>query len=793
MRDETGKPLSGSIGVTFTLYQDENGQAAVWQESQNVQLDSAGRYSALLGASNEAGLPLEIFSAGEARWLGIRPDGQAEQPRILLLSVAYALKAADTEMLGGKPASAFVLADSLYSSAQLASGTQVGSANSQRGSQILNWSADAVPLIQPHPATACTTITSDGTAQPNQIAYFNGACSIEGTSAILLPPTGIATASPGYNSNPLDLQASSWSGTSAITQDYQWMAESMGNSSNPSGSLNLLFGSNGSSPTETGLSIASNGGLTAPLGTFGGTATGAGAFLIPTGTATTITGFNSSPLEFEASVFNATLRTPVNYIFQWQAEPMGNNSTNTGATLNLLWGVTGLITETGLSVDRHGILTFASGQTFPGGSGTVTSVGETINSGSSSGIFAVTGSPVTASGTLNINLSGTSGGLPYFSSPTVLSSSGALTGIVRGGSPPTASEISGDGSTSGSNLLTVNGLNGKLLSGLATGLLKNTTSTGVPSIATYSDIVGLFSSCSGTQYLGYDGTCHSASGSGTVTSVGTASPITGGTITTTGTIGLMPCSTGQTLLWNGSWICGVPGSSTFSGTTDGIAYFSSPTNLTSTAAPSNGQILIGSTGNAPVLGTLTAGANISITNSPGSVTISAAGGGGGETLPFFVTAGARNGSPQAAVQNVTKLWGFLLPYNVTTTEITYQVITADNTANDYDIGIYSLGNLVVDIAPTPGTGLPGTTFAPSKGFHTLNWTQGSTALLAGRYYIAFTTNCKSTCATIGAVGSVISFAVNVSAGASSGGALPATMTPPADSWGTGIQPTVVIH
>ena len=119
VHDDTGKPLSGNLGITFALYKDANDQVAVWQENQNVRLDSAGHYSVLLGATNEGGLPLEIFSAGEARWLGVRPGGQAEQPRILFLSVAYALKAADTEMLGGRPASAYVLADSLSSSAQL--------------------------------------------------------------------------------------------------------------------------------------------------------------------------------------------------------------------------------------------------------------------------------------------------------------------------------------------------------------------------------------------------------------------------------------------------------------------------------------------------------------------------------------------------------------------------------------------------------------------------------------------------------------------------------------------------
>lgn len=43
--------------------------------------------------------------------------------------------------------------------------------------------------------------------------------------------------------------------------------------------------------------------------------------------------------------------------------------------------------------------------------------------------------------------------------------------------------------------------------------------------------------------------------------------------------------------------------------------------LTSLAAATNGQIPIGSTGADPVIATLTAGANITITNAPGSITI----------------------------------------------------------------------------------------------------------------------------------------------------------------------------
>jgi len=45
------------------------------------------------------------------RWLGVTINGGQEQPRVLLLSVPYALKAADAETIGGLPPSAFALAN----------------------------------------------------------------------------------------------------------------------------------------------------------------------------------------------------------------------------------------------------------------------------------------------------------------------------------------------------------------------------------------------------------------------------------------------------------------------------------------------------------------------------------------------------------------------------------------------------------------------------------------------------------------------------------------------------------
>jgi hypothetical protein len=59
------------------------------------------------------GLPLDLFSSGDARWLGRRFErtGEPEQARVLLTSVPYALKASDADTLGGRPPSAYLLAE----------------------------------------------------------------------------------------------------------------------------------------------------------------------------------------------------------------------------------------------------------------------------------------------------------------------------------------------------------------------------------------------------------------------------------------------------------------------------------------------------------------------------------------------------------------------------------------------------------------------------------------------------------------------------------------------------------
>lgn len=101
-----GQPRTGSIAVVFSLYDAQENGTLLWTETQQVQTDDRGRYTAYLGAVTP--VPQDVFSKEQARWLGVDVDGR-ELPRMMLVAVPYALRAADAETLGGKPLSSFVL------------------------------------------------------------------------------------------------------------------------------------------------------------------------------------------------------------------------------------------------------------------------------------------------------------------------------------------------------------------------------------------------------------------------------------------------------------------------------------------------------------------------------------------------------------------------------------------------------------------------------------------------------------------------------------------------------------
>src|SRR5207302_9809610 len=82
-------PASGTIGVIFSIYSDQTGGSALWQETQSVTLDAQGRYTVMLGDQTPSGLPMDIFASGSARWISVLPliDSEPEQARVQLSSV----------------------------------------------------------------------------------------------------------------------------------------------------------------------------------------------------------------------------------------------------------------------------------------------------------------------------------------------------------------------------------------------------------------------------------------------------------------------------------------------------------------------------------------------------------------------------------------------------------------------------------------------------------------------------------------------------------------------------------
>ena len=105
-----GALRTGTVLLVISLYDAKDDVAARWIEYQTVTLDPLGRYDVQFGSTRDVGLPPELFTSSTgAKWLGVAIANEAEQPRMMLLSVPYAIKAASADTLAGKPASDFVL------------------------------------------------------------------------------------------------------------------------------------------------------------------------------------------------------------------------------------------------------------------------------------------------------------------------------------------------------------------------------------------------------------------------------------------------------------------------------------------------------------------------------------------------------------------------------------------------------------------------------------------------------------------------------------------------------------
>jgi hypothetical protein len=278
VKDLNGSPLTGVVGITFALYSEQTGGASLWLETQNVTADSNGHYTALLGLTMPDGLPADLFTSEQAHWVGVQVSGQAEQPRVLLVSAPYALKAGDAETIGGLPPSAFMLAEPAAKSgtagaaAPAPTGTQgKASATSATATDVtttggtayylpmFNGTSTITDSVMFQVGTGSTAKIGINTTTPTTTLGVNGAATIGG---LTIPAEGTATAAAGTISHPLNLYSSVFnSGTGkAVNQTFTWQTEPAGNdTATPSGTLNLLFGSGSSGPAETGVNITSNG------------------------------------------------------------------------------------------------------------------------------------------------------------------------------------------------------------------------------------------------------------------------------------------------------------------------------------------------------------------------------------------------------------------------------------------------------------------------------------------------------------------------------------------------------
>ncbi len=136
-----GSPRTGPVSLILALYNTQADVAARWVEQQDVMLDATGVYSVQFGATMPDGLPADLFATeGGARWLGVavrETTGDVEQPRVMLVSVPYAAKAASAETLGGKSASDFVLSSTFRDDLRTVLQEEGVTANGEVGSEAV--------------------------------------------------------------------------------------------------------------------------------------------------------------------------------------------------------------------------------------------------------------------------------------------------------------------------------------------------------------------------------------------------------------------------------------------------------------------------------------------------------------------------------------------------------------------------------------------------------------------------------------------------------------------------------
>lgn len=410
-----GKPRTGIAGVTFSIYKDQQGGAPLWMETQNVALDANGGYTAQIGAAQPEGLPIGLFSTGEARWLEVQVESQSPPARVLLVSVPYALKAVDAQTLGGLPASAYALAGSVGA---VASGSAVKPA-----APLAARSASDTP-------PPATDITGSGTA--GFLPVFSGASTIadsvvqqkSGTVGIGTAPaaakltvassTGDAINAGSASASGAGVQAQATATTGTTYGVYGRSASSAGTgvAGQATSTSGITTGVAGISNSTSGAGVS--GTATAPTGStygvYANDASSTGYAVYGTNTATSgaavgVYGTSASTTGFAVDGANTATSGQNAGVYGTTASPGGagvwaNNSATTGygyglyaasnaATLGV--GIYG--TATSASGEGYGVIGFISSASGIGVSGygpTISTIGSALQG--SAGVWGDTNS-----------------------------------------------------------------------------------------------------------------------------------------------------------------------------------------------------------------------------------------------------------------------------------------------------------------------------------------------------------------------------------------------------------------
>jgi hypothetical protein len=275
VKDATGKVHTGTATLTFSLYEEQESGRPLWAETQTLQLDEQGRYSVMLGATQPEGLPLDLFSSGKARWLGVLPQLAAvgEQPRVLLVGVPYALKAADAETLGGKPVSAFVTTDSQTSAAQ----SGPSAVTSPSGASLSAKPAQGAPRDAAPRSTNQPLTSVSGSGTTNYIPIWTNSTTL-GNSAFFQTrgKVGLGTTAPGAKLEAVGGTGVALLGTTTGSKVSAVIGEASASSGGSAGVQGMSASISGVG--VNGIATATTGSTTGVLGTVASSSGIAGIF-----------------------------------------------------------------------------------------------------------------------------------------------------------------------------------------------------------------------------------------------------------------------------------------------------------------------------------------------------------------------------------------------------------------------------------------------------------------------------------------------------------------------------------